>query len=619
MTKANPAPLPGVFERWAPKVLFLLTLALPLCFVLWMDDTFDLPKLTLIYLSVCLLTGLWAMQEYMGQAPNVRRTGLEWPIVAFLATLALSTYFSLDWRVSLFGSYKNYAFGFLPLTSCAAVFWFSAQVASPTLQRKLRTAALMAAAGVGLYALLQYTGHELFERMPLVKGGRVWSSMGNPIYVGAVCMMGFLLAASSLIQDGAWESLRGIAQFATLGLAGAGLTLSLSRSAWIGTVGGGVILWLLHRGPAERSRVFKLGGLILTIAVLSAVCLGNVRGRWREIASLKENSNVARMEGWKAGLRVWRSVPLIGSGPDTFFQSFRPYRSLAYVRSAGGSVTQADAHNDFVQIAATQGTLGLLAFLVLAIAFLRRLPAVIRVPGSAGFLAAMAGLILQNQFNFSSVSTTAWTAIWAGCLLGQCGTLTPIPGWRWRRWIALGMIPACGVGVWICLLPLRADLFYKRAMSDAENGQPMAALTDYREAARLLGHVEAYQTALANGARDVAQRSVDPVQKKAYFNEAWDAANLATRQHPFNPDAWNNRGVAAMWLTQLSNRELWKEARESFEKALALDPNFTDAWANLAKWEHLRGHLDEEKELWKKVLVIDPKHEMALRVLNGNK
>ena len=47
---------------------------------------------------------------------------------------------------------------------------------------------------------MQYTGYELFDRMPKVAGGRIWSSLGNPVYFGAVVMMGSALAFTLCID-----------------------------------------------------------------------------------------------------------------------------------------------------------------------------------------------------------------------------------------------------------------------------------------------------------------------------------------------------------------------------------------------------------------------------------
>jgi Flp pilus assembly protein TadD len=70
-----------------------------------------------------------------------------------------------------------------------------------------------------------------------------------------------------------------------------------------------------------------------------------------------------------------------------------------------------------------------------------------------------------------------------------------------------------------------------------------------------------------------------------------------------------------MWLTQLAGQNRMPEARDAFLQAAALDPVFVDAWANLAKWHHLNHDLAGEKELWRKVLTLEPDHRMARQVL----
>ena len=113
------------------------------------------------------------------------------------------------------------------------------------------------------------------------------------------------------------------------------------------------------------------------------------------------------------------------------------------------------------------------------------------------------------------------------------------------------------------------------AWSSGEN--PRAALGVLREVVRLSPTNELYETELGNAARDSGKSSTNPVERVAYFQEAWRAADGQVNHHPRNPDAWNNRGVAAMWLTQLAGIDQMLAARQSFERAVTLDPVFVDA------------------------------------------
>jgi tetratricopeptide (TPR) repeat protein len=601
----------GLFDRWAPRLILLTIVIIPWIFCLDMEDSFDLPKLTWVYVLDGVLAGLWAIQALAQKKICWQRTAFDFPLMVFLIAAGVSTFFSLDRQLSLFGAYKIYVFGVLPMTAFAALFWFSAQAWSESLMKRAQMAALIGALGVTAYAFLQYTGNEIFQRMPAVVGGRVWSSLGNPLYMGAVCMMALPLITDVLLRRSRttlWAAVWPGIFFLTLV---GGMALSLSRSAWLGSLLSiGVMLWV-YRADLKRL-VPVVAGLMLGILFIGL--LPGVRERVSVMFAMHEGSNASRIAGWKAGVQVFKAHPVVGSGPDTFFQAFRPHRDLTYVRATGAYTTQGDAHNDAIQIAATQGALGLAAALWILFAFFKTFTSIIASPTRAAWAAAIIALLIQNLFNFSSVATTAWAAVFAAFM--SSGT-RPVdrPVTPAGRAILIGLLIVCPVAVWVSFWPLCADLAYKEGLTLMQQNQSMRALPALQKAVQLQGRHELYQTQLTNAFKDLAGLSADPAQKERYYDQAWMIADAETRRHPNNPDPWNNRGVAAMWMIQMAQRDVWQDARASFERATQLDPMFVDAWANLAKWEHLSGHLDKEKEYWKVVLQIDPAHPMALAVL----
>jgi O-antigen ligase len=629
------------FSRWANRIIPALVFAVPLLFWLDLHDAFDLPKLTLVYLGTLLLAILW-LWNLIDRGGAIRRTPLDVPLLCFFAVTAASTLRSLDPVLSLWGAYRIYVFGAVPMACFATLYWLTAQADSPALQRRTFWAALTAGAIVGLYGLMQFSDLEIFERMPRAPGGRAWSSLGNPLYMGALCMMAWPLAIAALLERMRSRTRsHGIPVFLILlciGCIGAGWILSLSRSAWLGWAAAYAFLavqWSRRTWQKleERLRVQATLWSLPLILIAGLTLLPGARGRAAVLLSRRESSNAARLEGWKAGMHVWRDRLWLGTGPDTFFEAFRPYRTLAYVRAAGPGVTQADAHNDLIQFASTMGLLGLLCVLALGFQIVR---AVARQAFSGAFDAtagwtreAMAagalGLAVQNQFNFSAMSTSLWAAVFTGiCVIGgstssdptkQCYGLASRLGATRREGLRLGLIALGGFGLWWILVPLRADWIFQTAQAYAQRGQLQMTLRADREAAQLNPAVGTYLTEKANAARSLAQAEGDALAAAALWDEAWQASQLLVQRHPHDPDVWNNQGVAAMWLTQHAHQDRWREARDSFVQATRLDPVFVDAWANLAKWEHLIGHLDEEKRLWRKVLEIDPTHAMALQVL----
>jgi O-antigen ligase len=587
-----------LFDRWAPRLIPALIVVVPLIFTSAVYDVYDLPKLTLVYIGNLLLFVLWLWQGMAKGSITIRRTPLDIPLILFLAISGISCIYSLDPTLSWYGAYRIYSFGWWPLFSMAVLYFLTVQVVDASIAKTIRRAALFSASCVGLYGILQYSGFEIFTDIPAIQGGRVWSSLGNPVYMGALCMM-----AIPLLFEG-----RMARKIVPLVLVWGGLLLSLSRSAWVGTVSSCLVLAYVYR-KQMKNWVRPAAGTLLAIGLLVTLMPG-IRERMAYLVSSKEASNASRIEGWKAGLRVWKQYPLLGSGPDTFFQAFRPQRSLRYLQVTGTEITQADAHNDVIQMASTEGTLGLLAYLWVVFVFIRSL--VQQRPGEPllwGF--SLLALFVQNQFNFSSVATSTWAAIFGGLFFGlQNSAIRNVPLVRARALRGILFFLFVG-GLWGIGRSVLADWHYKQALEWLQGDRFVPALEHDREAVRLNGRIEIYGSSLSNAARSAGR-----------LDESWQVAEDQTRRHPANPDVWNNLGVSAMWMVQMAGQNKWQEAKAAFEKAVTLDPVFVDAWANLAKWNHLQGNFDEEKRLWKKVIELDPQNAMALQVLgvgNGNK
>ncbi len=578
-----------VFDRYASWVLIPLAGIVPLLFHFSVFDTFDLPKMLFVYASVLVLASLWFWQE-SSAGWIFKPTGMKAPILCFLGVALLSCVTSIDPARSFFGAYRTYVYGWLPMVVWFLLFFFTSQIKSEKAAGLVARVAVLSAGLASLYGLLQYTGYEVFDRMPRVVGGRVWSSLGNPIYFGAIALMALPLALNR------WK----FANFIAVLLIISGLVVSLSRSAWLGSAAAVAVLLFVQRPKMSANR-FKIITTLAAVGIF-AFLFPQARGRLKDLINIHESSNVGRVEGWKGGMQVWRQHPVLGTGPDTFFEAFRPYRSQKYIASAGNGVTQAHAHNEIIQMAATLGSAGLAAYLWIGVAFIRRL----KPFASPAMVASLAGIFIQNQFNPPSVATAAWTAIFAGLVIRQNKPSIPFSK-PWPLWTRVSIL-ACMLpsGLWALSIPLRADAFYKAGITKEASHNPAGALVDYRQAVRLRPDIEAYQTSLGNAARSLA-----------YWDEAWIAVHDQLRWHPANPDDWNNLGVAAMWLTQEAHRDHMAEAKIAFEKSTSLDPGFVEAWANLAKWYHIAGNLEKECELWQKVLTMDPTHPMARHVLGS--
>ena len=152
------------------------------------------------------------------------------------------------------------------------------------------------------------------------------------------------------------------------GLLAAEGILSLSRGVWLGLllIGG---WWLLQRRYRLRisSRVVLLG--IVLILILGLIPMPVAKNVVREkILNFKTASNEVRLGMAMLSLHLFLENPITGIGPGNFPYylgttgiSGLPARARAQIRT--GQVPTLTVHNFFLQVAAENGIIGLLAIL----------------------------------------------------------------------------------------------------------------------------------------------------------------------------------------------------------------------------------------------------------------
>jgi putative inorganic carbon (HCO3(-)) transporter len=138
---------------------------------------------------------------------------------------------------------------------------------------------------------------------------------------------------------------------------GASLGLTLTRSVWMATLAGLVIiLWLKH--PHWKT-------LALTALACGLLCLAAphfLRDRVRSIFDMQDPSNYARSAIWKAGWRMIQAHPWTGVGPQRVFKVFYDYHPNSNDRTRDGFFP-VHMHNNLLQFAAERGIPCALAWL----------------------------------------------------------------------------------------------------------------------------------------------------------------------------------------------------------------------------------------------------------------
>lgn len=177
------------------------------------------------------------------------------------------------------------------------------------------------------------------------------------------------------------------------------LALTLTRSAWIGLAVAACVILSLYKP--------KLLVLVPVIAVLAYLgSSAEVKRRVDSIFTTRGTSNEVRIEYARAGIKIIKQFPLLGTGPNTVDMEFQlpKYGLSAEARN------NVHLHNNILQIAAERGIPALLAwfvFFALAGVDLARIarsrdPALQPAkPAAAGALAAAAALFAAGFFEYN--------------------------------------------------------------------------------------------------------------------------------------------------------------------------------------------------------------------------
>ena len=204
-----------------------------------------------------------------------------------------------------------------------------------------------------------------------------YSSMLVCLLVPAIAMW-FLTA-----KENQYRKWIGIAIF--IGLIA--LFFSYSRGAWVALVLGLVYAFIMDKGWVKK---ILLTVLVLMISLSTWLFVDYHYMRFapdhdhtifhtdfsEHIAatvSLKDVSNAERFYRWIAGYRMVLEQPITGFGPNSFYNSYRPYTVKVFETWVSDNPEHSTVHNYFLLTLAEQGIPGLALLLILWLAMLFRL------------------------------------------------------------------------------------------------------------------------------------------------------------------------------------------------------------------------------------------------------
>ncbi len=382
-------------------------IVIPLFFNMYSRRNFEADKLLLLRSIATVMAVAW-IAKWIEQRLALRsllRSGPALPLLALVAACLLTTLTSITPRVSFFGSYTRLQGTYTVLAYVVIAALLAHGLRTRRQVGRLVKTLILSSFPVALYAVLQRCGFDpLWEQ--LTPDGRVFSSMGNPIYLAAYLAMAFCLTLGKIAQD--WQGLR---DDATARLAGGieivvyaligftqlgGMVFAVSRGPLLGWLAGvGLFILLLALLLRKRGMAWGLIGAGLVVvallvalglpaAPLSALRSLPMVGRLFNLTASSGDSAQVRVLIWQGALDLVQPHaplqfpdsapdplnlirPLVGYGPESLYLVFGQVfpHALATQTGYGGGTAVGRSHNETWDALVTGGLAGLLAYQVL--------------------------------------------------------------------------------------------------------------------------------------------------------------------------------------------------------------------------------------------------------------
>jgi hypothetical protein len=240
-----------------------------------------------------------------------------------------------------------------------------------------------------------------------------------------------------------------------------------------------------------------------------------------------------RLHIWKDTLGLIASRPLVGYGPDNFGLVFPSFQTGSWSRLS----LIDESHSELLQIAATQGVIGLAAFAWLCIVFARLWWKGRNQMMAGGILGACAGYLITVLVNFSVVPAALpfWLFLGAAAVILQGEAA---PGQAPQRagrplHLAAGLLTVAVLALPAVAVPYIADARLHDALTAfaaGDQGRAVSLVTDARS-------LQPQQPLYAAAAGNVAMAGSD-------WSRARDAYRTAASLGSFDPSVFRQLAIA---------------------------------------------------------------------------
>jgi len=393
--------------------------------------------------------------------------------------------------------------------------------------------------------------------------------------------------------------------------------LSGSRGGYVSLAFGLVVFTVLSWVAMRRASKHQIWVSALGAIVIAALVIGSIAAIFSRHYALQSRASRVfdtsdiRVELWKTAYQQYKLSPLIGTGGATYQYHAREFRPAQI------QVDPVYAHNDYLQLLAEYGSVGLVAALVfifchvwfgwkaLIYSVTERPAARFRMQSNAlalniGALASIAIYLVHSFLDFNlHIPANAMLMGFIFGMLANPGIVMPNVNEtheKVSRYLKLAL-PA--IGVWIAafgLPTLPAEYFAEQSRVALREERYEEAIT-FAELGLAGDKKNPYLSLyLGQAHASLAESTTNSAVARSSYTAAVDAFRHGIQLYP--KEQWLLVGLGSA----LDGLGRFDEARNFYKKAVAANPTSGPIHLYYATHLRLAGKLDEAEEMYKKSL-----------------
>ena len=404
---------------------YALFLLVPLAFTSATSELFELNKMWLTWGLTIIIGASWFTKMVIQRKFFIQRTPLDIPIGLFLFSQIISTIFSLDFHVSVWGYYSRFNGGLLSIFSYIFLFYaFLSNFESNAVKmvKRLLFLSLISGLIVALWGLPSHFGYDptcfIFRgtfdvscwTADFIPTIRIFSTLGQPAWLAAYLAVLIPIAIVFFKNSFSKKKFLFAGLFLLLivlfyvdllytrarsGILGVWLSLIFFAGAYYWVSGKPKIS--ISKEKLKSPLAILIFGFLITTFIIGTPMnqlhrftlegIGSYFQKNQSKTDAKKNtaptpipvqsfesggteSGDIRFHVWTGAINAWKANPIIGTGVETFAFAYYKYKPIGQNLTSEWNYLYNKAHNEYLNYLATTGLFGLGTYLTMIIVFL---------------------------------------------------------------------------------------------------------------------------------------------------------------------------------------------------------------------------------------------------------